>query len=60
MEKDEIKCHSRSCYSLYKLTAECKENEIATEVTVDTNVPGTLSETPESSCKKIGQEDLLH
>ena len=51
-EKDEIKYDSRSCYSSYKLTAERKENERATEDTVDTNVPGTLPETPRSSCKK--------
>ena len=57
-EKDKIKYHSRSCYSSYKLTAERKENERATEGTVDSNVPGTLPETPRSSCKKIGQEDL--
>ena len=48
-EKDEIKYHSRSCYSSYKLTAERKENERAKEGTVDTNVPGTLPETPMSS-----------
>ena len=51
-EKDEIKYNSRSCYSSYKLTAEHKENERATEDTVDTNVPSTLPETPGSSCKK--------
>ena len=51
-EKDEIKYHSRSCYSSYKLTAQRKENEKATEGTVATNVPGTLPETPGSSCKK--------
>ena len=51
-ERDEIKYHSRSCYSSYKLTAERKENERATESTADTNVPGTLPETPGSSCKK--------
>ena len=49
-EKDKIKYHSRSCS--YKLTAEHKENERATEGTVDTNVPGTLPVTPASSCKK--------
>ena len=41
-----------TCYSSYKVTAECKENERATEGTVDTNVPGTLPEARGSSCKK--------